>query len=241
MNLIFCMAGLYRRFREAGYTEPKFLLPWHNATVLHHIVGELSRSEAFDQILLVANRRDRPYRDRILAELGPLGIGEERLVFVGDTDGQAATASTGIDLLDAIAAPADRRVVFHNIDTLVCGRDLRAVAALLQRCDGWIDTFTSADPAFSYVRCDDRDRVIEIAEKRVISDRATTGLYAFANADDFRRAVAHEDAGSGERYISDVYRSMIVDGKWIEAGCSRPEDTLIFGTPSQYEHLIAAT
>ena len=59
MNLVFCMAGLYKRFRDAGYTTPKFLLPWDGRPVMEWIVARMYDPAVFAGVVFVANRRDR--------------------------------------------------------------------------------------------------------------------------------------------------------------------------------------
>lgn len=235
MQLIITMAGTYRRFREAGYTEPKYLLPWRGRSILFHVLHHLLSGGAFDQVLLVANRRDLAYRRDIELEAERCGIDAARIEFIGDTNGQAVTALIGIDLLEEIAQPGDRRVVFHNVDTLIFNRDLHAVGETLRTRHGWIDTFPSSDPAFNYVRNDDFGLVQEIAEKRVISNSATSGLCAFADSNAYRRLVQSSDAAGDELHISDVYRRMIDRGGHIAIGQSAVGDTLVMGTPRQYE------
>jgi len=52
-------------------------------------------------------------------------------------------------------------------------------------------TFTSENPAYSYLRRDEGGAVVEAAEKRVISNDASAGTYIFASMAIFLRAVAH--------------------------------------------------
>lgn len=241
MDLVFCMAGLYRRFRAAGYSEAKFLLPWHGRPLLASIVEAMLVGGAFDRVLLVANERDAALRDRILEAVRPSGVGADDLAFIGDTDGQASTAALAVEFLDRRGASTDRRVVFHNIDTLIAGREWNAVGELLTRCDGWIDTFPADTPAYSYVAVDAQQRVTAIREKEVISPHATTGCYAFADRERFRAEAARCGRSGNERYISDVYAAMLAAGADIRAGLPQPQhQTLIFGTPAEYEALTGA-
>lgn len=238
MHLIVTMAGSYRRFREAGYSTPKYLLPWRGHSTLYHVLSNLLADHAFDEILLVANHRDVAYRQEIETEAAACGIGPSRIAFIGDTSGQATTGLIGIELLEELTHSADRRVVFHNIDTIVMQRDLVTVGELLRSTDGWIDCFPSGSPAFSYVRFDRNGMVSEIAEKRVISDHATSGLYAFADMDRYRRLVQDTDPACDELYISDVYRAMIAEGARIACGLSLRGQTMVLGTPAQYEKAL---
>ena len=47
------------------------------------------------------------------------------------------------------------------------------------KADGVIMTFNASHPKWSYARLDKKGNVIETAEKKVISDNATVGLYYF--------------------------------------------------------------
>jgi len=235
------MAGIYRRFREAGYTTPKYLLPVGDGrTVLGRIIDGLLDRVAVGQVCFVANRRDERHVPAIIADLSLRGIPKRALRLIGDSAGQADTAIEACNLLDDLGSPADRAVAFHNVDTVLEGRDLTQVGQTLGRAAGWIDTFTSDSPAFSYVAAGPDGRVSTIVEKRVISDRATSGLYAFASRAHFRRLAWGPWSGSGEHYISGVYQRMITQGEVIIAGRAGPgAATLVLGTPAEYEAHLA--
>jgi len=237
MNLLLCMAGLYRRFREAGYTVPKFLLPWEGATVLDHILDVARESGARPR--LVANRRDEAYAEALRAILERAGGDPTDLVFVGDTAGQAETARLGIETFGL--ADLDTPLLIHNIDTLLLGRNWNRIRADLARADGWIDVFDADSPQYSYVETDAKNRVLRIREKEVISRLATTGLYGFASARAYLDALARSTPSRGELYVSVVYAQMIEDGATILAPPPGPaERTIVLGTPAEYEAARAA-
>jgi CTP:molybdopterin cytidylyltransferase MocA len=234
INLVFCMAGLYRRFREAGYETPKYLLPWRGQPVLRHVVGHIATNPVFARCLLVANRREEGSADAILAAVQGLGLGAADLHFIDDTDGQASTARIGLELLDDPRRP----VAFHNVDTLIRERDWAAMATQLAASDGYIDVFPADEPVFSYVSLDPAGFVTAIREKVVISSHATSGFYAFRDPQAFLADCQACQTSGGERYLSDVYARMLARGARIAiGGADSPEHTLIFGTPAQYEAL----
>jgi len=238
MNLIFCMAGLYRRFLDAGYRTQKYLLPWGQDVVLQRVMAPLV-SGCNGEIVLVANLRDTKARDAILAVMAGFGIPARNLCFVPDTQGQAQTAALGCDHLEKITPLSNRRVLMHNVDTVVEGRDLANIDAILTRDHGWIDTFSASSPAYSYVAMDDAGIVTAIAEKRVISPHATTGLYGFGSIDLFRGYLGRAQRAGAEFYISDVYRAMIEDGQRVRAGVPEPGmRTVILGTPDEYRSAV---
>ena len=78
--------------------------------------------------------------------------------------------------------------------------------------------------------------VEDIAEKVVISPHATSGLYGFASMDRYIEDYASCPWPKGERYISALYRSMLDRGARIRTDISSDsEDTIILGTPAEYE------
>ncbi len=240
VTLVLCMAGIYRRFREAGYTTPKYLLPVDGAPLLARLAAELAPQ--VDEVVLVANTRDAAWRDAIVAAMAEAGGPPATLHFVGDTSGQAETAAIGARLVRG-AGP----VLFHNVDTLLFGRDLRSYGAALERADGLIDVFPNDSPAYSYVQLGGAPQggfapIVDIAEKRVISPHATTGMYGFASAAAYLDHAARTTHRSGgEFYISDVYRHLLDHGATLLA----PTDvaghrTVVLGTPAEYEAWVAA-
>ena len=46
-----------------------------------------------------------------------------------------------------------------------------------KKVDGGILTFDSVHPKWSYAKCDNNNNVLEVAEKKVISNNATVGIY----------------------------------------------------------------
>ena len=230
--LVLCMAGLYSRFRSAGYTTPKFLLTIEGETILARIVRELSPAA----LVLVANERDAPHEDAIRAACAAGGRSDADLHFVGDTSGQAETAAIGARRAAALGHTGP--LVFHNVDTVLLQRHLPSIGAILDDADGFIDVFDNDSPAYSYVAVEG-SRVTDIAEKVVISRHATTGLYGFRSAAYYlEQAAATTGRSRGEFYVSDVYRQMLDTGADIRIDpCSRP--AIVLGTPAEYEAWIA--
>lgn len=235
-TLALCMAGVYRRFRDAGYQTPKFLLPIPGSrpTILGTIASELvGERPSGARVLLVANRRDEAHADAIRAAV-PGGV----LQFVGDTDGQARTAMVAAQLALDLGWGGEP-FVLHNVDTVLYDRDLDAIGEVLRGCDGFIDVFDADSPAYSYVKLDAAGFVTEMAEKVVISRHATTGLYGFRSPEAYLAAAeATTGRSSGEFYVSDVYAAMLARGARIRVDPT-PRRTLILGTPAEYEAHLA--
>ena len=230
MILILTMAGRYQRFADEGYKTPKYLLPWGDRVILWSILHELKRGDRFSDVFLIANQRDHNFMPHVRAILDDLDVPRGNLVLINDTKGQAETAALGLAAVEKARPGNAGPIVFHNVDTILYGRDMGHAAAALREADGYIDVFGSNNKAYSYVLLGDDRRVDEIAEKIVVSDLATSGFYGFSSADTFRKHYAAADL-----YISAVYKKLIASGGRVVAGTKHTEaDTVVLGTPSEY-------
>lgn len=227
MNLVLCMAGLYSRFREENYQTPKFLLKVGNNTILTEVVSNLLDGNHFEEILLIANKRDINYQAKIHKSIESSNIDKYELIFIEDTNGQAETAYVGAVKIAKLNSQA---VLFHNIDTIIKNRRFTHFDNGIK---GGIDVFNQSSEKFSYVKLNS-GYVVDIAEKAVISKNATTGAYVFDSAATYIKYYDSIKWG-GERYISHVYKKMIEAGEKIIIYETVPEDTIVLGTPAEYE------
>lgn len=230
MILIITMAGTQAYGNEA-YRSPSYLLPWGERTVLATILGELCAGGALSDVVLVANERDADHMPHVRAIMRGLGIDKRNLFLTPSTSGQAETAFTGLTLLEERTHDVTSPILFHNVDSILLRRDLGEVASALKGSDGYVDVFRSNNHNYSYVLLDDDRRVMEIAEKIVISDMATSGLYGFSSAAVFREHYVRES----DRHISAVYKRMISRNHRVIAGRAHAEeDTIVLNTPADY-------
>lgn len=83
--------------------------------------------------------------------------------------------------------------------------------------------FKSIQPRYSYVRLDEQDFVIEAAQRRPISQDATTGMFWFSSTADFvegAKSMIRKDAlVDGAFFVAPVFNELILKGKRI--GISR--------------------
>ncbi len=229
MNLILTMAGRYSRFINEGYRIPKYLLPWGDHSILREIIQELNKGGEFKNIYLVANKRDVIYMPHVRRVLKGLGISEDNLFLISDTSGQTETAYQGIQDIQGKFGEIEGPIVFHNIDTILYNRDFKNLSTILDEYDGFVDIFESSNHNYSYVLM--KDEVVDtIAEKIVISDKASSGLYGFPSVEKFLEFYSPE-----ELYMSHLYQEMIKNGARITVSEMHTEkDTVVLGTPSEY-------
>jgi dTDP-glucose pyrophosphorylase len=99
--------------------------------------------------------------------------------------------------------------------------------------------FNAVHPKWSFVKTNSRGFIIEVAEKRPISDIATCGVYWYRKGSDFvkyaKEMIKKDIRVNNEFYVAPVYNELIKDGKniipfFVEKmwGLGTPEDLNIF-------------
>jgi dTDP-glucose pyrophosphorylase len=227
------MAGLNTRFHDVGFDIPKYLLPWREETIIYEILKQLG---TFDEVLLLANKRDVYFMPDLIKTIEPLGLGKNNIHYIGDTNGQAHTAYIGASLLK------NRQQTFfvHNADTLLMGRDFKSIESAMS--DAYVDVFIANNPKYSYVRSKD-GLVTEIAEKSSISPFASSGLYGFYNAQLYEKMyeALSENFTGKEMYIANVLDYMIKNNNLFVGlnELNNSYETIVLGTPQEYGLEIA--
>jgi dTDP-glucose pyrophosphorylase len=88
-----------------------------------------------------------------------------------------------------------------------------------QNADAGILTFKSNNPKWSYAKCGLFGRVTEVAEKLVISDQATVGIYYYKHGKDFvryaKQMIAKNIRVNNEFYVCPVFNEYIADDKRV--------------------------
>jgi NDP-sugar pyrophosphorylase family protein len=230
MFLILTMAGRYQRFLTEGFKTPKYLLPWGDKTILAELLFNLNKDKPFKDIFLVANHRDNSYFPHVRASMNTHKIQQNNLIITSDTSGQLETAQIGVEALENIHGEIDEPILIHNIDTILLNRNFKEIESLLNLNSGYIDIFSANNKEYSYVLVEQDNRVTEIAEKILVSDLATSGLYGFRNSKVFKKYANNNDI-----FISSIFRKMIEDDQFILASKKHKEDsTIVLGTPEEY-------
>jgi dTDP-glucose pyrophosphorylase len=223
------MAGEGSRFTQAGYTFPKPLIDVDGRPMIQVVIDSLPDCDAYtflcreDQInqynMKDALRSMLPGKDVSIVEVSKL------------TEGAACTALLAKEIINngtpLLIANSDQYVEYdkRNFDLM------RRYAVQ----DGIIFTFNACHPKWSFTRLDHTGKVIEVAEKRPISNVATCGIYYFQRGSDFVEAaesmIAKDIRTNGEFYIAPVYNEIIGEEKYVlpffvdrMAGLGTPED-----------------
>jgi len=106
--------------------------------------------------------------------------------------------------------------------------------------DGGIVTFESSHPKWSFVKVDDEGFVLEVAEKKPISNLATVGIYFWKTGSDYvkyaEEMIDRDIRTNGEFYVCPVYNQAINDNKKIRT--KSVTKMWVLGTPEDLKYFL---
>lgn len=228
MNIVITMAGLGLRFRDAGYTVPKYQIEVNGKTLFEWSMSSLENFFGDTFIFLV--RKDDDATDFINSACGKMGIDAKIIQLEKLTRGQAETAMFASKLWIA-----DEPLLIYNIDTYVEPGQLRPE---LLRGAGFIPCFTASGTHWSFVKLDAGGKAVEVREKERISNHCSIGAYYFQSAQlyaDLYENFYSDDSGRVEQYIAPIYNLLIERGADVFIQDIDAEFVHVLGTPAEVE------
>ncbi|MTC47094.1 capsular biosynthesis protein [Providencia sp. wls1922] len=238
--IVIPMAGMSSRFFKAGYTLPKYMLEAQGETLFWHSVQSFNKyfiSHPF--LFIVKDIFNTP--SFVEEQAKKLGIKNFYISILNeDTRGQAETVALGLKTLEEQGVNYSGSITIFNIDTF---RKNYKFPNLRVKGNGYLEVFQGNGSNWSYVKPKNKHTtiVIETAEKKPISDLCCTGLYHFANKDDYLLAFARylkkpiEEWDKGELYIAPLYNELIAVGLEIHYELINKQDVVFCGVPEEYE------
>lgn len=231
MNVVITMGGLGSRFKKAGYSIPKYEIEVNGKTLFDWSI--LSLKSFWKETFFFVVRKEDNAKDFILEHCALMGIKPIIREIDYLTKGQAATAM----LLKDIWNPAEA-IFIYNIDTYVepgymnpekiCG-------------DGFIPCFNALGDHWSFARLDANGKVVEVREKKRISEHCSIGAYYFSKASLYETIyrsfynAKNNNLEKGEEYIAPMYNYMIERGYDIRIQDIPSDKVHVLGTPQELE------
>lgn len=234
------MAGLSSRFFKAGYTKPKYMLEANGKSLFDHSVESFNKYFASEKFIFIIRDVYGTY-DFVLHRIKTLNIQDYDIVILTEeTRGQAETVSLGLANYQDSTDP----ITIFNIDTFRPGftyPDLENLG------DGYLEVFKGEGANWSYVRpINEQSSLIDLTtEKNPVSDLCCTGLYHFANIQDYFSAYNYylslpkEQWEKGELYVAPLYNYLIGLGKEFHYNLIQRSEVVFCGTPDEYKEILA--
>ncbi|GGP85036.1 glycosyltransferase family 2 protein [Shewanella ulleungensis] len=237
--IVIPMAGLSSRFFKAGYTQPKYMLEAYGKSLFDHSVESFSKYFASEKFIFIIRDVYGTY-EFVLQRIKALNILDYDIVtLTEETRGQAETVSLGLANYQNSTDP----ITIFNIDTF---RPDFTYPDLESLGDGYLEVFNGEGANWSYVRpVNENSTVIDLTtEKNPISDLCCTGLYHFANIQDYFTAynyyisLPREQWEKGELYVAPLYNYLITQGKELHYNLIENNEVIFCGTPDEYDDFL---
>ena len=232
MNILIPMAGAGSRFEKAGYTFPKPLIDVAGQPMIQTVIENLNLQGKY--IFLVRKEHYEKYDLKNLLNL--ITPNCEIIQIEGLTEGAACTVLKAQELIDnnepLIIANADQYIKWNSFETISMFNE--------PDVDGGILTFKSIHPKHSFAKVDGDGFVLEVAEKKPISNDATVGIYYWKRGFDFilyaESMIEKNIRTNNEFYVCPVYNEAIADGRRIKA--SLVDEMWGMGTPEELNNFL---
>ena len=216
MNVLIPIAGRDRYFPEGQFVFPKPLVDICGTPLIEHTLRALLAIDGKPRFTFVVQEQDcKSYSldDVVKVVVGPQHA--DIVQIIAPTQGAICSCLMAIDHIDP-----DEELLIANGDQVLLADLNEVIGDLRQReYDAGVVTFASTHPRFSYVRADDKERIVETAEKRVISRLAIAGLYYFRRGGDFidaaKRVLLNNNPVYEAFFISQALNEMILSGKTV--------------------------
>jgi beta-phosphoglucomutase-like phosphatase (HAD superfamily)/dTDP-glucose pyrophosphorylase len=209
-NILIPMAGSGSRFFNAGYKDPKPLIDVDGKPMIQRVVENIGIPGKY--IFIVQAEHYEKYNlELALTKLVP-GC---KIIQVNEvTDGAARTALFAKEYIDN-----SKPLIIANSDQLLDWDSSKFMSQLLELgCDGNMALFLANEDKWSYAKIQN-NRIIGVAEKVVISNNASTGIYGWARGFDYvkyaEQMIDKNIRVNSEFYICPVYNEAIQDNKRI--------------------------
>ena len=227
MNVLIPMAGAGSRFEQAGYTFPKPLIDVNGKPMIQRVVENINIDAT--HIFIVQKSHYEKYS--LQHTLNLISPGCKIVQVDGVTEGAACTTLIAKEYINK-----DNPLVLANSDQYVDWDSSQYMySCMTDDIDGSILTFNSTHPKWSYAKTNDQGFVIEVAEKKPISENATVGIYFWKKGKDYVKCaesmIEKNIRVNNEFYVCPVYNEAILKHAKIKTfhiekmwGLGTPED-----------------
>ena len=223
------MAGLGSRFRNVGIDTPKPLIEVEGKRIVEHAVSSLGIP---GQYIFITRKYDDDQYNILLTQILKNLIPDCIEIQVDKEQYGAADACLYAEEYIDNEMP----LIITNCDQLLRWDPQEFLDALHENDpSGAISLFKSTEDKNSFAVVRD-GAVVELAEKKVISDDALMGIHYWKNGKDFVKSAKkllteYKTLGLKECYISNTYNYLIDDGYYIMPFYMKKNSFIPLGTP----------
>lgn len=227
VTVLIPMAGSGSRFAKVGYQLPKPLIEVDGKPMIQQVIDNLNMDAQF--VFVVQKEHYEKYNLKSYLDL--MAPGCKIVQTDGVTEGAACTTLLAKNFINN-----SRHLIIANSDQLLDWNSCDFMYSMISDdADGGIVTFEASDPKWSYVKLGSDGYACEVAEKKVISNEATVGIYYWKHGSEYVRLaeqmISKNIRVNGEFYVCPVFNEIFPERKRIKTfratkmwGIGTPED-----------------
>jgi len=232
LNVLIPMAGAGTRFADAGYIFPKPLIEIDAKPMIQWVVESLNIKANY--IFIIQKKHQEKYNIKsVLQILKP----NCKIIEIDEiTEGSACTT-----LLAKKFINNNNPLILANSDQYIEWNSAKSIYNFVtKKLDGAILTFEAIHPKWSYAKCDENNLVKEVAEKKVISNNATVGVYYWKKGSDYvkyaEQMIDKNIRVNNEFYDCPVFNEALQDKKTVKI--EKVKDMWGLGTPEDLSYFL---
>lgn len=238
LDVVITMGGLGSRFRKMGYTVPKYMIEAKGKTLFEWSMISLEGyKEQVNQYIFVAMKDEAcDVETFINLKCDEMGLANYHVIILDYlTDGQATTAMIASKYWNA-----EHALLIYNIDTYVEAGEMNSQEL---KGDGFIPCFQAEGDHWSFVRLDENGKVVEIKEKKRISNHCTLGAYYFKTCQLYKDLYNEyynktQELVNGEKYVAPLYDYLLIKNGEIYIADINPDKVHVLGTPEELQDFL---
>jgi len=233
------MAGRGSRFSEAGYKLPKPLIDVNGSPMIELVINNLTPRTFKPKFIFIC--QSNILKSSIFTSFIERINSEHQIIAIDYiTNGAAETVLLARDYIDN-----DNHLMIANCDQFV-NINIDDYLEHAFKYNACIMTMKANHPKWSYIKYKDNE-IVDVIEKKVVSDDATVGIYNYSSGRLFVNSadsmIRKNIRVNNEFYVAPVYKEIIESGMSISTydisgnmhGLGTPEDLQSFlklGLPS---------
>ena len=235
IDIVITMGGLGSRFRKMGYAVPKYMIEAKGKTLFEWSLISLEGfKDLAEQYIFIAMKDETCDVEAFITnKCRELGLNNYHVIILDYlTDGQATTAMKAAQYWNP-----DHALLIYNIDTYVEAGEMKSSDL---KGDGFIPCFQAEGDHWSFVRLDENGKVVEIKEKKRISNYCTLGAYYFRSCRLYETLYNEyysktQELVNGEKYVAPLYDYLLSKNGEIYISDINPDKVHVLGTPEELQ------
>jgi len=232
MILIIPIGGLGERFKKRKYDKPKALINVLGKPMIFYLLDNLELGK-FNIIMIIYHYEYKNYGFEDLIKKNYNSINFEFCMVNQNTNGAAETINIGLCRLN--------RLKIKDMPILCLDSDNFYIIDIINLWDNKNCIFSFYDeksyPIYSYVKINESNNLITIAEKNKISNFACTGAYGFNSFKNLHKnidyIIKNDIRMNNEYYMSCVIKTMIDNNITFKNVVIDKNNFYCLGTPLQ--------